>query len=177
MKLVVGLGNPGRRYANMRHNVGFMVMDRLVRTWKRDPRLHAALAKKDDILYLKPQTYMNLSGTAVAAVRRYFNISVSQIIVVYDDKDLPFGTVRFREHGSSGGHRGMDSIVRALRTKEISRLKVGIAPAQPEHKLNTTAFVLEAFTKMERTLLPSIIAETIDRLNVWIKKTPTDPNV
>ncbi|MFX4262858.1 aminoacyl-tRNA hydrolase [Pelotomaculum propionicicum] len=133
MKLIAGLGNPGREYAATRHNIGFMVIDRLAR------RLGLAVEKKkfkalfgqgqissEKVLLAKPQTYMNLSGEAVAALLRWHKLGPADLLVVYDDMDLPPGKLRIRAEGGSGGHKGMDSIIRALGTEGFPRLRIGV---------------------------------------------------
>ncbi|EKD76135.1 MAG: hypothetical protein ACD_43C00215G0002 [uncultured bacterium] len=179
MQLVVGLGNPGTRYTKTRHNVGFMVLDSICSRWELKPNLGACIYKQGQVLYIKPQTFMNLSGTAVQAVCHYFKIPPADIIIIYDDKDIVFGKTRFRQGGTAGGHNGMKSISASLGTEDIARLKVGIAPAEPTLPINDTAdYVLAKFSAAELEALPDIITETKTKLETWLnKKIPTDPNV
>ena len=134
MKLFVGLGNPGLTYKNTRHNVGFMFLDELQRNYKFEFKLDKKLKgyigkmkiKDEDIIFLKPVTYMNLSGEAVYCVSEYFKIAVEDILVIHDDMDLPVGKVRIRPNGSSGGQKGMENIINNLKTSEIKRIRIGI---------------------------------------------------
>lgn len=173
MRLVVGLGNPGRQYVNTRHNVGFMVVDKIINQaelkWELRPSWGASLAKYKNILYLKPMTYMNLSGSAVLVVSQYYKIPHPDILVIYDDKDLPLGTVRYRVQGSAGGHRGMQSIISCLGTEKIARFKIGIAPADGQLTQDTADFVLARFSKEEQERLPEIITETQQKLSEWLQ--------
>ncbi|OQA06604.1 MAG: Peptidyl-tRNA hydrolase [Firmicutes bacterium ADurb.Bin373] len=139
MKLIAGLGNPGREYAATRHNIGFMVIDRLAH------KLGVAVEKKkfkalfglgqigsEKVLLVKPQTYMNLSGEAVSAFLRWHKLGPADLIVVFDDMDLPPGKLRLRREGGSGGHKGMESIIMFLGTEGFARLRIGVGkPAQP----------------------------------------------
>lgn len=159
MKLVVGLGNPGKDYAQTRHNIGWRVVDTLLNKadsqWSFEKKFNAEICKHDDVLYCKPHTFMNLSGQAIGLILQYYTIALEDLIVIYDDKDLPFGTIRFRTQGSSGGHNGMNSIIDTLGTNEFARLRLGIAP---EHLITDTAqFVLQPFNKAEAAALPQII--------------------
>ena len=137
MKLIVGLGNPGRKYERTPHNAGFLVVDELAERigagWKRSLRFKARFAKckfaDEDLVLVKPQTYMNLSGTAVSAVASYFKAAAGDVIVVLDDADLEKGRLRVRPRGSSGGHRGLESVLQALGGRDIPRVRVGIGRA------------------------------------------------
>ena len=155
MKLVVGLGNPGRQYAATRHNVGFMVIDRLAR------ELNVAMTKKmfntlvgqglvdrEKIVLAMPQTYMNLSGQAVGALLNWHKLDPVDLIVVYDDLDLPAGTLRIRPSGGSGGHKGMQSIIEVLGTENFARVRVGIG--RPEIvDMETADYVLSRLDPKE----------------------------
>lgn len=160
MKVVVGLGNPGRRYAATRHNVGFMVIERLAR------ELNVAVTKKmfnslvgqglidrEKIVLAMPQTYMNLSGQAVGPLLNWHKLDPSALVVVYDDLDLPAGTLRIRPAGGSGGHKGMQSIIAVLGTENFTRVRVGIG--RPEVvDMETVDYVLSRLEpgKMEEAL-------------------------
>lgn len=155
MKLIVGLGNPGREYAATRHNAGFMVIDRLAR------ELGAAVEKKmfkalvgqgqvsgEKVALAKPQTYMNLSGEAVGALLNWYKLTAADLIVIYDDLDLPPGKLRIRPAGGSGGHKGMQSIIQVLGTENFPRVRVGIGrPAVPGFE--TADYVLSRFAESE----------------------------
>jgi len=137
MKLIVGLGNPGREYERSRHNVGFLVLDRLAeqhatRFNQKRAQSRVARARVDDqeVILAKPQTYMNLSGRAVQGLLAGHGIKPAELLVVYDDFDLPLGALRLRERGSAGTHNGMRSIIECLGTEDFARLRLGIGPAQ-----------------------------------------------
>lgn len=171
MKLVVGLGNPEASYRLTRHNVGFMVLDKIVNEWQVDKKLKSAVSRQGGVLYLKPLTFMNNSGEAVRAVMDYYHITVPELLVVFDDKDLPFGTIRFRSKGSSGGHNGIKSIITHIGSEEFARLKVGIAPVNPEQVIGDTAdYVLAKFSKEELKQLPKTVEETITKIQSWLQQ-------
>ena len=150
MTLFVGLGNPGPQYENTRHNIGFKVIDKLVNDF--DAReisktsFHGQLYRSANTFFLKPTTYMNLSGKSVLAVKQFFKIDLENIIVIHDDIDLPFGAVRFKKAGGHGGHNGLKS-VDSLLGKEYIRVRVGIG--KPEHKSQVADYVLHAFNDEE----------------------------
>jgi len=133
LRLIVGLGNPGRQYEQSRHNLGFRCVDELARRWglavtKRAFRalIASGYAAGQRVLLAKPQTYMNLSGESVGPLMRYYGLPPADLLVIYDDMDLPLGRIRIRERGSSGGHRGVASIIAALGTDGFPRLRLGI---------------------------------------------------
>ncbi len=134
IRLVAGLGNPGREYAGTRHNVGFLVLDRLAArlraNFAREGKWKAEVARAGGLVLVKPQTYMNLSGEAVGAVARFYQIKPGECLAVYDDKDLPFGQLRLRESGSAGGHNGVKSLIAHLGTQDFPRLRFGIGAAR-----------------------------------------------
>lgn len=167
MKLVVGLGNPDARYAETRHNVGFVVVDTLADRW----RWSFARGKFDDleargeqygetIVLVKPQTYMNGSGETVGPMARYFKVDPSDVLVVYDDIDLPMGVLRLREKGSAGTHNGMRSVVQHLGTTQFPRLRVGIGKAGRQSSL--TGHVLGKFSADERPLAKEAVGKAAD---------------
>ncbi|MDD4334069.1 MAG: aminoacyl-tRNA hydrolase [Desulfotomaculaceae bacterium] len=139
MKLIAGLGNPGREYAATRHNIGFMAIDRLAHKLgvSVDKKKFKALFTQgrigpEKVLLAKPQTYMNLSGEAVSALLRWHKLGPADLIVVFDDMDLPPGKLRIRQEGGSGGHKGMESIIMSLGTEGFTRLRIGVGkPADP----------------------------------------------
>ena len=138
MKLIVGLGNPGKEYENTRHNMGFMVIDEFasmidVDFNKEDFKGTYAKFKLDDedIILFKPMTYMNLSGEALSLVMNYYKIKPEDVLIVYDDLAIDLGTLRFKGNGSDGGHNGIKSIIQHLGTNKFARLKVGIGPQPP----------------------------------------------
>lgn len=166
-RLIVGLGNPGEQYRNTRHNVGFMVLDEVARrmgaAFQPEKRWNCHLARSGATWLLKPQTFMNLSGDAVAAVSHFYKLTPQETLVVYDDVDLSLGTLRLRPAGSAGGHNGMRSIIGRLGTDAFPRLKLGIAAdaGRPAgHKLSS--HVLGSFTEDERPALAEMIQRSAD---------------
>ena len=159
MKLVIGLGNPGLQYERTRHNVGFRVLDKLAKKlgWKwTERRGRAVLASgtigPEKVVLAKPFTFMNLSGEAVAELVRWYKVQPEDILVVYDDLDLPVGKVRLRSKGSAGGHKGLEHIIRYLHTNQIPRLRVGIGRPTNSH-MDGADYVLSVPTGDERILL------------------------
>ncbi len=162
--LIVGLGNPGRRYALNRHNLGFILLDcladRLGESFNQ-VQSRALIAKPtyrgERVILIKPQTYMNNSGSAVSSVARFYQVPLPNLLVVYDDIDLPLGTLRMRPSGGSAGHKGMQSIIERLGTEDFPRLRLGTS-RPPGHK-DAADYVLRNFSADERQLLD----ETLDR--------------
>lgn len=154
MKIVVGLGNPGAEYAATRHNAGFMVVDQLAAAWNISSwrsRSEALVAEyrelAEPVLLVKPQTYMNLSGNAVGALMRWYKIEPKDVIVVYDDMDLPTGRLRLRLKGGSGGHRGIESMLSQLGSNDFLRVRVGIG--RPPAGWTVVDYVLSRFAAEE----------------------------
>lgn len=169
MKLIVGLGNPGKRYERTRHNIGFRVLDNLGLTFSYKKESDTELAKVGGVVYIKPQTFMNESGRAVRTVADYYRIAPEDIIVVYDDKDLPLGTIRLRTGGSgSGGHNGVQSVIEHLGSKNFARVRIGILPEHPV--ADTAGFVLSRFSKAEEELLNDCVIAATDAVRSIIKK-------
>lgn len=162
--LLVGLGNPGKHYEQTRHNVGFMVIDKVIsetsaplsgpEQFAKSQIWHLHFSARDVILQ-KPQCFMNLSGGAVAAVSRKKGIDPSQILTIYDDLDLPFGKIRLRKNGGSGGHRGVESVISSLQTTEFHRLRIGIG--RESGRENQADHVLSPFAQRELELLERVI--------------------
>ncbi len=159
MKLFVGLGNPGPQYENTRHNIGFKIIDKLVDDFEaRDISKNAfygQLYRATNKLFLKPTTYMNLSGKSVLCVKQFFKIELEDIIVIHDDIDLPFGAVRFKRGGGHGGHNGLKSLDTHI-TKEYLRVRVGVG--KPEYKSQVADYVLQPFHDKEIIKLDKLIA-------------------
>lgn len=164
MKLIAGLGNIGDKYCFTRHNAGFMVLDKWALaegfSFKEDKKLKSFIAKKGDIIFVKPTTFMNLSGEAVRAVMDYYKIDVKDVLIIYDDISLDLGKIRFRANGSDGGHNGIKSIIQHIGTKNFDRLKIGIGP-QPN--IPSENFVLANFPKdklddLKETLKRAVVA-------------------
>jgi len=164
MKLIVGLGNPGKEYKDTRHNTGFIFIDRLAKDHKTKFKLDVKLKCEicdiiingEKIILIKPQTFMNLSGTSVKLVCNYYNIDVDDILVIHDDLDLEVGKIRFRAHGSSGGHKGIQNIIDNLETDQIKRLKIGIDKVESKYTID---YVLGKFSKEEFSILDIFLDE------------------
>jgi len=161
MKLIVGLGNPGSEYENTRHNIGFMVVDELLRRSSAQDVTKSSFNgntyKSKDAIYLKPLTYMNLSGKSILKVKNFFK--TSKTIIIHDDLDLPFGTLRFKLGGGHGGHNGLKSADSAI-TKEYIRVRMGIG--RPENKGEVSSFVLSSFSQKEKACLDEWICKAAD---------------
>jgi len=161
MLLIVGLGNPGKQYENTRHNIGFRVIDKLVADFgARDvskSSFQGKLFKTSNILFLKPLTFMNLSGNSLQMVKNFYKIELEDIIVVHDDIDLPFTALRFKNGGGHGGHNGLRSID-AMIGKEYNRVRMGVG--KPLHKSQVVDYVLHDFSQDEEKIIPSWIDHT-----------------
>lgn len=174
MKLVVGLGNIGDKYCFTRHNVGFMVADKWAMqnevSFKEDRKLKCFLTKFrsgfNEVMLIKPTTFMNLSGDAVIAVMNYYKIDVEDIIIVYDDLSLELGKMRFRANGSDGGHNGIKSIIKSVGTSNIPRLKIGIGPQPP---IPAEAFVLQNFYKDQLETLKPVLKQAVSGIEFYLE--------
>ena len=165
MHLIVGLGNIGEKYQLTRHNIGFMVIDEITKNLStsniQKSNFHSSLEKSAYDLYSKPTTYMNNSGMAVQAIKEYYKLEMEDIIVIHDDIDLPFGTVKFKIGGGHGGHNGLRSIDAHI-GKEYIRVRIGVG--KPQDKADVANYVLNNFSKEELNKLPDIIAHTVDAI-------------
>lgn len=171
MKVLIGLGNPGKKYEETRHNAGFMALDALaqklgVKFSLKQEKFSAKIAvygngEKRTIL-VKPETYMNNSGSAVSAVMNYYKAGQEDLITIYDDKDLELGKIRTRKAGSSGGHNGMQSIIKSLKTNNVARIRIGISG--PREEQDTKEHVLEKFSKKEKEQIEMAIHIVTDRI-------------
>lgn len=170
MRLIAGLGNPEVKYINTRHNVGFMVLDKILDEKKLNltEKFKSFFVKDSDILYCLPKTYMNLSGQAIAEIMKFFKLDIKDILIVYDDISLPLGTLRFRPDGSDGGHNGIKSIIKETGSKNFCRLKVGIGP-QPVN-MPSERFVLGEFTAEERKKLDIVIKKAKEACFDWLNE-------
>lgn len=162
--LIVGLGNPGREYKDTRHNLGFMLIDRLTvrlnaRGMKVQSKAIVITAQHEDrkIILAKPQTFMNLSGQSVQGLLRFYKLPLTNLLVVEDDLDLPFCVIRIRPAGGPGGQRGMGSIIQSLGTQDFPRLRIGID--RPPGRMDAAAYVLQEFSNKELMA----VSETLDR--------------
>lgn len=168
--LFVGLGNPGRRYANTRHNVGFQVVNAFAKShgwpWKDQARFHAETANGDvkgkRILLAMPTTYMNLSGQAVRSLMDYYQIPLQELVVIVDDAAIPVGEFRIRASGSAGGHNGLKSIETQLGSKDYLRLRIGIGSPPLHYSLED--FVLEDFSGAEKSVIQDKIIQAVEIL-------------
>jgi PTH1 family peptidyl-tRNA hydrolase len=167
MHLIVGLGNPGKKYEKTRHNVGFRVVDELEKIYD---------LSQSKVILLKPDSFMNNSGKVVQEYLAYEKISPENLIVVHDDIDLLFGDVRVSKDSSSAGHKGVQSIIDTIGTKDFRRIRIGIQPTplrqgsagQAQKKIHTEKFVLENFSKTEEEKLPEIIKKAIEEVSKLI---------
>jgi PTH1 family peptidyl-tRNA hydrolase len=173
MKVVVGLGNPGKDYKDTRHNIGFMVLEELAarhRVEKQDSRFDGIIAEirinGEKVLLVKPLTYMNLSGKTVQPLLRWYKLDTHDLMVIYDDMDLPVGTVRVRPQGGTGGHKGMASIVDRLATTEFARTRLGIGHPQDRQAVD---WVLGRFTALEKEQVQQAVKTAADVVEKWVK--------
>ncbi|MER3417102.1 MAG: aminoacyl-tRNA hydrolase [Gemmataceae bacterium] len=174
MKMIVGLGNPGRRYRGTRHNLGFAVIEELVqRLGVRKGRhlFEADVAEwsgsRDKVLLVRPLTYMNLSGRSVAPLVRYYQIALADLLVICDDLHLPVGQLRVRRRGSAGGHKGLLSIEQALGSSDYPRLRIGIGSPGTR---DPVAFVLDRFSEEELPVIQGAVARAADAARVWAEE-------
>jgi peptidyl-tRNA hydrolase, PTH1 family len=175
-RLIVGLGNPGKKYEATRHNIGFMVVREVVKRlegkWSHSSCTQGMTAAVNGdgkmVYFLLPSTFMNLSGIAVKAAMHKYGMDLSDLLIVCDDLDLEFGRLRLRAKGSAGGHNGLRSIADSLGTTEFGRLKIGIG--HPGHKDAVIDYVLEGFTSAEKKSLDAVIREAADCCFVWLRK-------
>lgn len=168
MQLIVGLGNPESKYNFTRHNFGFLALDFYAKTkeisWQK-PKMGALWFKDGDRIFIKPQTYYNESGQAVQAFLRFYKLQPSDILVICDDFDLNFGTLRYRAHGSSAGNNGLKSISQHLGTEDFPRLRLGTNNPEIRQKLGDIDFVLGKFTPEEKSALPQILQTIVQKID------------
>jgi peptidyl-tRNA hydrolase, PTH1 family len=175
MKLIVGLGNPGRQYEQTRHNIGFEVIDELsdqfgipLNQSKLKGFYGVGLYKGEKVLLLKPLTYMNLSGESIRAVMDYYHIDMDDLLVIYDDLDLPVGKIRLRQKGSAGGHNGIKSTITHLGTQQFNRIRIGID--RPLSGMNIPDYVLGKFQKEEQIELQNAVKKSAQACDAWLNK-------
>lgn len=174
MKLIVGLGNPGRNYAISRHNIGFFAVDYLAKekesSFKKDSYVLSSTASfkigAKKIILAKPLTFMNLSGEAVRLLMKKYAIDIADLLVVCDDLDIEFGTIRLKAGGSSAGHRGIESIINSLGTDRFTRLRIGIK--RHSKKIDAAEYVLSSFKTKEAKELKNIIEKAADCCLSWL---------
>ncbi len=173
MHLVIGLGNPGAKYAANRHNIGYQIVDLLAQQHQLsfDKTQHSAQVAMGvigdaKVILAKPLTYMNESGRAVSALVNYYKVPLDQLIVVVDDLDLEHGTIRLRPQGGSAGQKGMKSIIQHLGTQEFARLRVGIG--RPPGRMDPASYVLQDFTAEQEAEVAVVRQEAVDALELWL---------
>lgn len=162
MKLIVGLGNPGKEYSETRHNIGFLFVDEVVASFNQQFKLEKKIRSEivrfkineEEYVFLKPITFMNLSGEAVSLAMKYYNIDINDVIIVHDDLDLPVGKIRIRPQGGSGGHNGIKSIIQHLKTQEFKRIRIGI----DKNQYDTVDYVLGKFSKRDQDIINDVIS-------------------
>jgi peptidyl-tRNA hydrolase, PTH1 family len=182
MHLILGLGNPGEEYRDTRHNVGFRVIEELARRWQVSVdrlecnSLAGRLVRGDgdggDVVLAKPQTYMNRSGYAARCFAERYGLEPSALLVVYDEVNLPLGKLRLRRSGSPAGHRGLESVIENLRTAEVPRLRLGVAPAdgRPPGGEDLVDFVLTPFAPDEVEAAASMVLRAADACETWLRE-------
>ncbi len=177
MELIIGLGNPETEYANTRHNAGFLILDKLATAfefpiWKFDKKSNAEITKgeinKKRTVLAKPQTYMNDSGTAVRSLLDFYKLTLADIIVIHDDKDIPLGEIRVQTNRGPAGHNGIKSIIEHVGTQNFTRIRVGVAPKTQEEIKNTADFVLGKFTTEEKKVLGTVTEHVIKEVEKLI---------
>jgi peptidyl-tRNA hydrolase, PTH1 family len=188
LHLIVGLGNPGAEYAKTRHNAGFLLVEKLAAKWKCDwaneKKFRARIAKMDlagrassltltgkmpvprRVLLCEPQTFMNLSGESVGALKDFYQLPLQQLLVAVDDADLPLGEIRLRASGSGGGHHGLESIERHLSSREFARLRIGIG--RKDNSREITNYVLGKFDSAENELLEKVLERAVGQVEIWL---------
>lgn len=171
--LLIGLGNPGREYRDNRHNIGFMLIDRIaVRLNARGMKLQSKAIVMDaryeerKLILAKPQTYMNLSGQSVQGLAHFYKLPLSNVMILSDDLDLPFGVIRIRASGGPGGQRGLGDILEKLGTKDVPRLRLGIG--RPPGRMDPAAYVLQDFSREEAKLLSEVLDHGADAVLAFV---------
>ncbi len=169
MKLIVGLGNPGKKYQNSKHNIGFIALDSYAESnklkYKKSVKFTSELVQTGEAILLKPKTYMNLSGSAVRRVCDYYKIDPSDVLVIFDDLNLPFAKIRLRSTGSAGGHNGIKSIISSIYTEDFKRLRVGIGR---DSDVDMKDYVLSDFNKSETKQLASLQTDISNIIDAFI---------
>jgi len=172
MKVVIGLGNPGNKYTKTRHNIGFAVIDKFIKSCEvgftkkyRDSVISKCIIEGEEILFVKPQLFMNLSGAPTKRIIEKYNCSLCEIFVILDDINLPLGKIRIREKGSSGGHNGLKSISNHLKTTCFPRLRIGVGNSLQE---NTKDFVLSRFSREESGVIQATLDKACKVINCWV---------
>ena len=172
MYLIVGFGNPGAEYLWTRHNFGFLALDFYFKkkgyTWQPHEKYNAIWQKQGDVIFMKPQTYYNGVGESIRSFMDFYKIPRENLLILCDDFDLPFGTLRERAKGSSGGNNGLKSTIQHLGTEDFSRLRLGTGNTTERQKLGDVNFVLGRFTEEEKSSLPEILAEITTKIDDFL---------
>ncbi len=181
MKLIVGLGNPGKQYEKTRHNIGFMIVDALAKTWKEPYNISKwELSKKfnaevcgttvngEQVLLVKPMTFMNDSGITVQLIAHFYKLTHRDIVVVHDEKDLPLGTIKVQTDRGDAGHNGIKSIITHIGTKDFTRVRVGVASENPKKMKDTVKFVLGRFGIFERKKVEQVVKQAMQEIEKLI---------
>lgn len=188
MKLIIGLGNPGKEFANTRHNVGFLIADAIISSFqfpvfKIDKKTKTELSKGEiggkRAIITKPLTFMNNSGQTVRALLNFYKLTPADIIIIHDDKDIPLGKIRIQKGRGSAGHKGVNSIIEQLGTKDFWRVRVGISPSPIKERdegevssrpiTDTANFVLNKFTKEEQKILKDVIKNVVTEIEKLVR--------
>ena len=172
MKLIIGLGNPGKTYEETRHNVGFKVLDLLreslaVSEWKLEPRYKALVAEAKDVLLIKPQTFMNLSGQAVWPIKKFFKVAMEDVLVIYDDMAFSVGTVKVRKSGGTGGHNGLKSVIESLGSEKFPRIRIGIGESGAKEGAE---HVLGKFSPDEKKVIDEVLKKASYTAELFLQK-------
>lgn len=189
MKLIVGLGNPGDKYQSTRHNIGFMVVEKLIKkilplqssleAWSREKKLGAVVCKIDNALIIKPQAYMNRSGSVVLSYINFYKIKIGDLWVIHDDIDLPIGKIRIRAGGGSAGHNGIESIIASLHSAEFIRIRLGVGRGKTDlqrtadhnlHRREIEKYVLSPFKDSEGGEVKKLIKKAVEALEIALNE-------
>ena len=174
MKMIVGLGNPGSKYKETKHNIGFITLDEFAVQHNmafNKTKFEAVYAEgfigTEKILLVKPQTFMNDSGRAVRPLMDYYSIPIEDLVVVYDDMDMPVGKIRLRQKGGAGGHNGIKSLIQHLGTQDFNRIRIGVG--RPQHNMTVIQHVLSPFSKDDHAEMLHSVKESVDAIDHFIK--------
>ncbi len=170
MKAIIGLGNPEIKYKNTRHNTGFLIVDEILKAHQVTliNKFNSFFAKKDNLMYLLPKTYMNLSGNAILEIINFYKLTNNDILVIYDDATIEFGTFRLKKSGSFGGHNGIKSIISCLGTDVFDRLKVGVGPVP--NNISIDSFVLSNFNDNELKNIELMGKHAVKLIDCWLNE-------
>jgi len=179
-KLIIGLGNPGKKYKNTRHNAGFMAINYCADQWQgqfpassnADAQIADVMISGQKVKFVKPHTFMNKSGLAVRKLADYFNVSPENILIIHDDIALPLGALRVSQGSSAGGHNGVKSIINALGTQKFTRLRIGIDDRSGQSDIDTQSYVLGRFTKEQKQTVKDKLSTVHEAIKTWATKNP-----